>query len=570
MHGWDNEDPLGRYRLERPLATTGTENVWLAEDVRLHRRVVVTESFPCARGGEEISAARARRSVEALRAAQLMSGRIETVYDVVEGVDAIYVVTEFIDAPTLADRVRDGGPLSVLQATSMARQLVQALHYAHSRDVIHGSVNPCNVRVFDDGSVKLAGFARSSTDSVPVTEFDAGAYRAPELSDHASPNPATDLWSLGATLRYALYGAASSVQARGAKIRRADSADAVSLRGVLADLLNEDPAKRPNAIELAHILEASTVAAPRRPALNAKQSPPQPLIPQVQVAPTQPPRVARRRSARGLISSHLLVIASALVLFVGAGMTYALRPSDDTNSLRRIPERTTIAAAATSAPVTNQPTTAVALTVAPTIPSTTTGSSTTAAASTSSTTIASRPPTTTAPSPPTTSGSSATPPTIAPSPPAAGLASGVPLGWVMYRDEATGYRIARPQNWTVRPVTSYRTDFIEPLTGAFVRIEWTDEPGSDPVTAWRNQAQNFALRQTGYQELRIEPTIFKGHNAAEWEFRSLDKGIVRHALDIGMVTGRYGAALFATAPEARWQSLQTTLDTFRATFEPPI
>ena len=122
----------------------------------------------------------------------------------------------------------------------------------------------------------------------------------------------------------------------------------------------------------------------------------------------------------------------------------------------------------------------------------------------------------------------------------------------------------------MRPVTSYRTDFIEPLTGAFVRIEWTDEPGPDPVAAWRNQAQNFAVQQAGYQELRIEATTFKGHNAAEWEFRSLDKGIVRHALDIGMVTGRYGAALFAAAPETRWQSLQTTLDTFRASFQPPM
>jgi len=120
----------------------------------------------------------------------------------------------------------------------------------------------------------------------------------------------------------------------------------------------------------------------------------------------------------------------------------------------------------------------------------------------------------------------------------------------------------------VQPVTAYRTDFIEPRTGAFVRIEWTAEPGPDPVAAWRNQAQNFA-RQIGYQELRIEPSIFKGYNAAEWEFRYVDKGIVRHALDIGMVTGRYGAALFATAPDTRWQSLQTTLDTFRATFEPP-
>src|SRR4030095_2127922 len=109
----------------------------------------ITEIVPSARGGDDISVARSQQLGAALRSAQLVSGHIETVYDVVEGFDAIYVVTEFIDAPTLADRVRDGGPLSALQATSMARQLVQALNYAHCRDVIHGAVNPYSVRVFD-------------------------------------------------------------------------------------------------------------------------------------------------------------------------------------------------------------------------------------------------------------------------------------------------------------------------------------------------------------------------------------------------------------------------------------
>ena len=411
VHAWDSEDPLGRYRLERPLADAGTSNVWLAEDVRLHRRVVVTEIFPCARDGEDISVARDRRSREALRSAQLMSGRVETVYDVVEGFDATYVVTEFIDAPTLADRVRDGGPLSASQATSMARQLVQALNYAHSRDAIHGAVNPYNVRIFDDGSVKLAGFATSSADSVPVGDIDVGAFRAPELSGHASPNPATDLWSLGATLHYALYGVPPRVDDSGTKIRRGDSANAVSLRGVLADLLNEDPAKRPNAIELARILEVATGAAPRRPAMSVKRSSPQPLYPQVQVAPAQSPWVARRMSARALIHPDLLVVAVALVLFIGAGMTYALRRSDDTDSLRQIPGRTTLAD--TPASVTNQSTPAVAPAVVPTTPSTTG-----APLPPPTTTTASPPPPTTASSPPTTSGSSGTPTTIAPNPPA--------------------------------------------------------------------------------------------------------------------------------------------------------
>jgi eukaryotic-like serine/threonine-protein kinase len=148
-------------------------------------------------------------------------------------------------------------------------------------------------------------------------------------------------------------------------------------------------------------------------------------------------------------------------------------------------------------------------------------------------------------------------------------APALPGGWALYTDPATGYRIAKPEHWTIRPVTAYRTDFVDPASSAFIRVEWTDEPGPDPVEAWRSQARTFAAQQQGYEELRIAPAVFKGHPSAEWEFRYLDRGVLRHALDLGMVTGRYGAALFAVAPETNWPQLQTLLTTFRATFEPP-
>lgn len=81
-------------------------------------------------------------------------------------------------------------------------------------------------------------------------------------------------------------------------------------------------------------------------------------------------------------------------------------------------------------------------------------------------------------------------------------------------------------------VTAYRTDFVDPASSAFVRIEWTDKPGPDPVEAWRTQARSFAAQQQGYEELRIDPATFKGYRSAEWEFRYLDRGAIRHALDL--------------------------------------
>ena len=119
-------------------------------------------------------------------------------------------------------------------------------------------------------------------------------------------------------------------------------------------------------------------------------------------------------------------------------------------------------------------------------------------------------------------------------------------------------------------MTSFRTDFVDPSSSAFVRVEWTDAPGPDPLEAWRSQASTFSAHQQGYQELRLERTDFKGHRAAEWEFRYLDKGVLRHAIDIGMVTGRYGAAVFAVGPETVWPDVESHLGGFLASFQPPV
>jgi eukaryotic-like serine/threonine-protein kinase len=163
-----------------------------------------------------------------------------------------------------------------------------------------------------------------------------------------------------------------------------------------------------------------------------------------------------------------------------------------------------------------------------------------------------------------------TSPTSAETPPAEPSPAGaVPAGWTMYRDGAVGYRIAYPEGWEVVPLDETRTDFRDPETGTLLRVDWTDQPGPSPVAAWESYSQEFAAEHEGYQEIRIDPTTFRGFDAAEWEFTYVEDGVTLHALDLGFVTGKHGFALFFQTSEERWAGSQAVFEAFKTSFRPP-
>ncbi|CAN5281085.1 hypothetical protein BH18ACT4_BH18ACT4_04090 [soil metagenome] len=144
---------------------------------------------------------------------------------------------------------------------------------------------------------------------------------------------------------------------------------------------------------------------------------------------------------------------------------------------------------------------------------------------------------------------------------------GVPDDWVQYEDPATGFTIYHPPAWNVRPQGGL-TDFVDPDSGALVRVEYTDEPGDDAVQAWRDLA-SLARSNAGYEELRIEPVEFRDFEAAVWEFRVQEGGQVLHTVDLGVITGDYGFALLLRAPEASFPDLAEVFLQFQAGFDPP-
>ncbi len=134
-----------------------------------------------------------------------------------------------------------------------------------------------------------------------------------------------------------------------------------------------------------------------------------------------------------------------------------------------------------------------------------------------------------------------------------------------YVDPSTGFTISHPPGWSV-VIDGSLTDFRDPSTGAYLRVDHVQPPGPSPEAAWLDFEPRFAAENAGYQRVRIEPTTFQGFPAAVWEFTYGD-GL--RAVDLGFVTDDYGFALNFQAPEADWERLQPVFEAFQAGFRPP-
>ncbi|HMG42864.1 MAG TPA: serine/threonine-protein kinase [Acidimicrobiales bacterium] len=204
----------GRYRLESVLGRGGMGVVWRASDTLIERTVALKELRPPA--GEESSSFVERALREARNAGRLNHPAIVAVHDVIAptGDDpVVYIVMEYVDAPSLAEVIdRDGPPLPPARAAAMGLGILDALTVAHTMGIVHRDIKPHNVLVPGDDKVKLTdfGIALAAEDSRLTRSGVMGthAYLAPECFDDGQVGPATDLWALGATLFHSVAGQA--------------------------------------------------------------------------------------------------------------------------------------------------------------------------------------------------------------------------------------------------------------------------------------------------------------------------------------------------------------------------
>jgi hypothetical protein len=245
----------GRYDLGAPLGRGGMGVVWRATDTLLGRPVAVKE---VALPPGELAQVRDRALREARAAARLSHPGVVTLHDVVEEAGRLFLVMELVDAPTLRELVAAGGPLAPAGAARLGLDLLDALEAAHRAGVVHRDVKPGNVMVPAAGPAKLADFGIAALQedaqrTLTATPFGSLPYAAPEQVAGQPAGPAADLWALGATLWFAVEGAAP--------FDRGDPAATV------AAILRDPPSRPARAGPLAPALEALLAKTPeRRPA----------------------------------------------------------------------------------------------------------------------------------------------------------------------------------------------------------------------------------------------------------------------------------------------------------------
>ena len=258
-----------RYELGRVIGCGGMSTVHRAYDRRTGREVAVKISRPAA---EMVDAdGRTRREVDLL--STLDDPGLVAVLDagVGDGATPAYLVTEFVDGPTLAQWIRRS-TLTEPQTARLGAAMCRTLAYIHARGIVHCDVKPANILISasSDGDLvapKLADFGIATAgNSTRLTTNGAtigtANYLSPEQVRGDRITAATDIYSLGLVLIEALTGAlaypGTGAEAARARLNRSAIIPhdvGRGLRTVLAEMTARDPLDRPDAARAAGVLE---------------------------------------------------------------------------------------------------------------------------------------------------------------------------------------------------------------------------------------------------------------------------------------------------------------------------
>src|SRR4051812_17176117 len=276
----------GRYRVTESLGEGGMGRVWLARDVVLDRDVAVKEGvLPPDLIAHERDALRRRTLREARAAARLTHRNVAQVFDVFEADGHPWIVLEHIRSRSLQEVIDAEGALEPRRVASIGLAVLTALEAAHRAGVLHRDVKPSNVLLADDGRVVLTDFGiatieedGSSTSSDLV--LGSPQFMAPERALRGESGPASDLWSLGATLYAAVEGRPpyQRASAGGALVALAAEEPepprrAGPLRPVLDGLLRKDPDRRIDAAQTRRLLGRAASGLSAGPGSDAPDRP---------------------------------------------------------------------------------------------------------------------------------------------------------------------------------------------------------------------------------------------------------------------------------------------------------
>src|SRR5580704_4525428 len=278
---------LGPYEITSLLGAGGMGEVYLAHDARLGRYVAI-KILPDQFSSDGQRMARFEREAKVL--ASLNHPNIAAIYGLEESNHVPALVMELVDGPTLADRIKQGA-LPREDALPIAKQIAEALEYAHERSIIHRDLKPANVKIAPNGAAKVLdfGLAKALEAEPSVTDISSSptlshaatqagmllgtaAYMSPEQARGKKVDRRADIWAFGVVLFEMLSGkpafAGETISDTLAAVIRADPEWSTlpndlppSINRLLHRCLTKDPNQRLRDIGEARIAIDSALSA---------------------------------------------------------------------------------------------------------------------------------------------------------------------------------------------------------------------------------------------------------------------------------------------------------------------
>jgi hypothetical protein len=588
----------GRYRLEESIGRGAMGVVWRARDLLLDRDVAVKEvQIRETVTADERSNAYQRTLREAKTAARLSHPGVVTVYDVAEEDGRPWIVMELVSARSLDQVIAADGPLTARRVAELGRQLLAALATAHAAGVMHRDVKPSNVLLDGDRAVLTDFGIATFTGDPRLTQtgmvMGSPGFTAPERIRGQPASPASDLWSLGATLYTAVEGH-GPYERRGGAITTMSAIinesaplapSAGALNTVIAALLRREPQDRPDPATAARMIAdvlpmlpdrylgpptrhngtaaAGSPAAGGAEAGGAAGSPAAgnaALVADASATSADAAMEASTGTEPPTLPSHYPVGRAGRPARTEAPQPARVEAAQARAEARQ-PGRT--AAPPPGSPTASQPVgagrrrgrgkillAAIAVVVA-------------AAAGVTTTLLLGQ--------------HSANPSAASsvPVPPPSGSILGafavgpqsgpLPTGWHSYTVQPSGagttagFSIGLPDNWTTDSVgttnSEVTTKLEAPDAGRYLEVDLTQHKFADMVTEAEYIERNALAKGDfpGYKRIKIQPVILRHTDAALWEFTWEEAGVGEvHAWDLLFImktpAGLQSYALYLTAP----------------------
>jgi len=246
-----------RYRAVEKIGSGGMADVYKAVDGVLGRTVAV-KVLHARYASEPTFVARFRQEAQA--AANLSHPNIVNMYDWGREGETYYIVMEYVHGTDLKSLVQNRGPVDPVKAAEYGAQVCAALSVAHGYDIIHRDIKPHNIVLTPDGTVKVMDFGIARAGNTTMTQtgsvLGTAQYISPEQAQGKNLGPASDLYSLGATLYELVTGrppfegdtpvatALMQVNTEPVPPRQIRASIPVALESVIMKAMRKDPNER--------------------------------------------------------------------------------------------------------------------------------------------------------------------------------------------------------------------------------------------------------------------------------------------------------------------------------------